>query len=326
MTYLRLYRDPGDVYNYMAYNTLRSYDPSLAQPSNRVRPLWDRIRAIVPSFLDRFGIDGIMVDMGHALPPALGAAILEDARRVKPDVAFWEENFTIARGSAERGYDAVVGGALFAAPDVRTFREFVSTLQDEAAVAFFAAVENHNTPRSASGVGGVAVGFARWVLTVFLPGAMPFIHGGFELGESRPINTGLGFSVEEAARYTRLALFDRGALDWNSPQDLVGEIRRVIDARRTWAPALAAGERPPVHAVEDLDGCGLAFTVNGGRGRLRVAAGLDGRRSARLHNPGPDPWCDVFSGRLLQASQSWELKPGEFVVARSEPRAAPLGC
>jgi hypothetical protein len=101
-----MYTQPD--FNYIGYNTIRMYDSRLAQPEYVNRPLWDKIIGIIPYYQREFGIDGVMIDMGHALPMELKKGIVEAARSINPDFAFWDENF-ITRKSVEEGYNAVFG-------------------------------------------------------------------------------------------------------------------------------------------------------------------------------------------------------------------------
>ena len=73
------------------------------------RPLWDRIVGIIPYYQKEFHIDGVMIDMGHALPMELKAEMVRTAREHNPDFAFWDENFSVTRKSREEGYNAVFG-------------------------------------------------------------------------------------------------------------------------------------------------------------------------------------------------------------------------
>jgi hypothetical protein len=312
VTYLRMYRHK--CFNYMAYNTIRVYDPDLARPENAVEALWKRIRGIVPAYQRRYGIDGVMIDMGHALPAPLAAAVLADARAADPSVAFWEENFALSSISRRNGYDAVVGGLIFAAHRVEQYRDFIDRLRRPAPVGFFAAVENHNTPRAAARPAGTEVGFAAWVAALFLPGAIPFLHAGFELEAREPLNTGLDFAPDELAQWQEggLALFDRAALPWATPTSLPQRVAEVLEIRRRYAPALAAGERPTVEQVATVGRAAIAFRVEGGAGELLLAASLDGDESAlvALQSGG----VDLLSGAVLGAGELLLLGPGQWRI------------
>ena len=312
VTYVRMYE--SDEFNYMAYNTLRAYDPDLARSRNELRPLWNRISRVVPDYQSRYGIDGVMIDMGHSLPARLLAAIVSRARAVDPTVAFWEECFTVRRQSAAAGYDATVGELIFTAHRPESFRALLRQLRRPVPLSFFATLENHNTPRAADRPAGIEVGFAAWALSVFLPGAIPFIHGGFELADTVPINTGLDFSDADLLRWRDrpLALFDRAALPWNRAGDLPEEIAKVLELRARIAPALAGGERPP---IEDVDGLGrgaVAFRVDGGAGKLLLAASLDDQESALI----PDcEGVDLWTGARIDGCAAL-LGPGKWMIVR----------
>ncbi len=312
VTYLRMYE--SDEFNYMAYNTLRAYDPTLGRSSNELRPLWDRIARVVPDYQRRYGIDGVMIDMGHSLPARLLAAIIARARAVDPAVALWEECFSVRRQSASAGYDATVGELIFTAHRPESFRELVRKLRRPVPLSFFATIENHNTPRAAGRGAGSEVGFAAWALSVFLPGAIPFIHAGFELADTTPINTGLDFGDEDLRRWRNhpLALFDRAALSWNKTTDLPDRIARVLDLRARIAPALAAGERPPIAEVDAIGDGAVAFRVDGGAGNLLLAASLDDRESALIPNcEGVDLW----TGATIEGCAVL-LGPGKWIIVQ----------
>lgn len=238
-TYFRMYTHPD--FNYVAYNTLRMYDEKLAQPEYEHTLLWDALIGVIPYYQQRFGIDGVMIDMGHALPARLKARMVEAARTINPNFAFWDENFGISQASRDEGYNAVMGYWMLAAHHGDDLRNILSMqARWNAPVAFFAAPENHNTPRAAGRVGGRA--YARYALTVCaLTPALPFILSGFELGESAPMNTGLGFSGEEAAKYPEaaLTLFSDGALNWTRTDNLCGQVQHVLALRAKYVDLLS---------------------------------------------------------------------------------------
>ncbi len=55
--------------------------------------------------------------------------------------------------------------------------------------------ENHNTPRAYSRPNALQYVHYALAMSIVVPG-IPFIHSGFELMETKPINTGLGFTNE----------------------------------------------------------------------------------------------------------------------------------
>lgn len=239
VTYLRLYDHPD--FNYIAYNTLRLYDSRLARPEYAVRPLWQRIVGIIPHFQRTFDIDGVMIDMGHALPSALKAEMVAAARAFKPDFAFWDENFGSPINSLREGYNATLGSFPTSLHDPLSAAQFLARLAENGVpLPFFATPETHDTMRAAKRPGGLAYACFAWAICAALP-ALPVLHGGFELGASEPLNTGIGFTAQEQARYpaTTLALFSAASYPWENskpalpagPANLLAWVQRVLAAR-----------------------------------------------------------------------------------------------
>jgi glycosidase len=238
VTYLRMYDHPD--FNYIAYNTIRMYDSRLARPENINTSLWEKIVGIIPFFQRQFRIDGVMIDMGHALPPELKREIIRKARSVDPDFAFWDENFSITRKSREEGYNAVFGYLWWDEHHLSKLRTFIKRCSMEGfPIPFFATPENHNTPRAASRPGGTMFSQWSWVVNQFLPG-IPFLHSGFELGETHPINTGLDFSPADLSRFSseKLPLFSAHAFPWNSRSRFPLFVRKVAGIRSRYADLL----------------------------------------------------------------------------------------
>lgn len=231
VTYLRLYDHPD--FNYIAYNTLRIYDSTLAQPQHIVQPLWERIVGVIPHYQRTYDIDGVMIDMGHALPSALKQQIVATARATKPDFAFWAENFDSPWTSVREGYNGLVNSFPMNLHAQFQAAGYLDNLaQAGMPLHFMATPETHNTARAASRAGGLAFSRYAWAICGALP-AMPFVHAGFELGATEPLNTGIGFSAEETARYPadRLGLFSATSYPWQSPQNLVAWVQTVLAAR-----------------------------------------------------------------------------------------------
>lgn len=239
VTYLRMYDHPD--FNYIAYNTLRMYDERLARPENAVAPLWDAIAGVIPHHQREFGIDGVMIDMGHALPMPLKQRIVASARAMDPDFAFWDENFVIGQASVDEGYNAVLGYLVFDFHHPEKLREFLGRLAHERLpLPFFATAESHNTPRAA--VRPYALQYVHYTLafSILVPG-IPFIHSGFELMETKPINTGLNFTDEMIREHPAesLPLFSAWAFGWTRPDNLLGSVRYALALRRKYADLLS---------------------------------------------------------------------------------------
>ncbi len=243
VTYLRMYEHPD--FNYIAYNTIRMYDTRLAQPQHINRPLWDRIVGIIPYYQREFHIDGVMIDMGHALPMDVKSEIVKAARDNDPDFAFWDENFSISYRSREEGYNAVFGFLWVDEHHPSRIKQFVRRASTEGfAIPFFATPENHNTPRAASRHGGIT--YSKWamVLNAFLPG-IPFIHSGYELAETYPINTGLDFTSEQLKHLPseKLPLFSEYGYDWLNKEQIGSWVKKVLEARNRYKE-IVVDEKP----------------------------------------------------------------------------------
>lgn len=232
VTYLKLYSHPD--FNYIAYNTIRMYDANLAKAENINRSLWEKIIGIIPHYQRTFNIDGVMIDMGHALPMELKQRMIKAARDINPDFAFWDENFTVTEKSVQEGYNAVIG---YTWSDEHQPQKLKKILFNFAAqgypITFFATPESHNTPRAAARFNTIEFSKYAWVINNFIP-AVPFIHNGFEIGETFPINTGLDFKPDELSLYPSdtLPLFSEYAFDWNPRNEIVKFIKNISEIRK----------------------------------------------------------------------------------------------
>jgi glycosidase len=287
VTYLRLYDHPD--FNYIAYNTIRMYDRRLARPENAVTDLWDAIVGIIPSYQERFGIDGVMIDMGHALPTPLKQRIVAAARAINPDFAFWDENFSISALSVEEGYNAVVGYVMFDFHLPDRLREFLRKVTTERLpIPFFSTAENHNTPRAYTRPFPLEFVHYALALSVVLPG-IPYIHSGFELMETKPINTGLNFSEEmlRANPTETLPLFSEWAYDWTRKDNLVQSIRYAFGLRKKY-DALLSDPDPATAALGYGDNPNLIVFVRRNREQQLVvvaSSNMETVERGRAHVP-----------------------------------------
>ena len=244
VTYLRMYRDENPQkpeFNYIAYNTIRMYDNKLAKAELANETLWQSIVDLIPTYQRKFGIDGVMVDMGHAVPVSLMQKIISSARAVDHDFAFLSENFEIKHDSVDAGYNAVVGYAWWVEYRRDGMYDLLNHIGNQGVpLSFFGAVENHNTPRAAARAGGELYAKYAFMVNSMLPRAIPFIHSGQELGETIPVNTGLDFSNADLDRLKnkKLALFDLCAYDWNGSHPMLAFIRKVLQLRQRYAEAI----------------------------------------------------------------------------------------
>ncbi len=231
VTYLRLYGHKD--FNYIAYNTVRMYDRRLATKNNRIDSLWDYIGDVIPYYQKKFGIDGVMIDMGHGLPYELRSQIIRKARKNNPDFIFWEENFLLTNESKTEGYNAALGYMCFIGHKPRKLADFINKLSaDGVPLPFLATPETHNTPRAATRIGGLKYSQMAWLLSCLLPG-VTFIHSGFELGQQTPVNTGLDFTKEEQSAFPteELPLFSPASMDWDNKAGFINYIRKIVDIK-----------------------------------------------------------------------------------------------
>lgn len=239
VTYLRMYKDQNPdspEFNYISYNTIRMYDNKYAQAELANKELWDAIVGLVPYYQKKFGIDGVMVDMGHAVPVSLMQSIVHTARENDPNFAFLSENFEMKQDSVDSGYNAVLGYCWWVAYDRDGLYNLFNHVGNEGVpIHYLGAIENHNTPRAASRESKEK--YSRWAFLVnsFLPRAIPFVHSGQEFGETNPVNTGLDFKKEdmEQLKDKKLPLFDLCSLNWNKPDvSLIEFYSKVISLRK----------------------------------------------------------------------------------------------
>jgi hypothetical protein len=322
VTYLRLYDHPD--FNYTAYNTLRIYDNRLAQPQNAVEPLWEYLSNIVPYYQQNFGIDGALIDMGHALPAALKKRMVKKARSVNSDFAFWDENFFVGQVSRDEGYNVVMGSLASLLGDGRALQAWLGDFMACGRPIYqLGSAETHNTHRAISLHNSVNYAKFAFAICAFLP-VVPFIHNGFEFGETRPANTGIGFSQAEIAALgnENLSLFSAIAFDWaNGDPSLAKWIRHTLALR---------DEQPDLYTQLDPDTMGPLMSDNPAiNGILRRDQDWT-RKFALLynidmHHP-QEVWMALPTGReflkdrltdqLLPVSNSWvnvQLKPAQLL-------------
>ncbi|MBN1955816.1 MAG: alpha-amylase [Anaerolineae bacterium] len=330
VTYLRLYDHPD--FNYIAYNTLRMYDQRLARPENRVEPLWKRLVEILPYYQQAFGIDGAMVDMGHALPTELKRRIVGAARQECPDFAFWDESFTYTPGLQEQGYNAIMGNYWWAfwRPEHLLSDVLRPLAEDGVPIPFFAAPESHNTPRAAARPGGIVTARQAWLLGCILP-AIPFCHSGFELGETLPVNTGLDFEEPERYPAAVLPLFSAAVYDWTGEAGLGEWIEQTLAIRARYGDLITDPEPAALSLLETDNPCVVGvLRQRGGRG-LVAWFNLDPeRRQSFAVRLAAEQLAldDLLTGQPWVLRSGWlkgTLAPGESVLLANDS-GQPLRC
>lgn len=234
VTYFKLHSHPD--FNYMAYNTLRMFDERLEADHYQQHGLWNEIAQFIPYMQETLGVDGCMIDMGHALPQALRSRVMNRARAHTHDFAIWEECFELEEELAHQGVNCVTGYLPLSALDMNLLSSYtVRCSKKDLPISYFGAVESHNTPRAHTRASSSMV-FAVWLYLSILPRSLPFVLSGFELGETMPMNTGLGFTPEELEAYidAPLPLFDDVRLPWSRFSEIPERLRqRAASIRET---------------------------------------------------------------------------------------------
>lgn len=220
------------------------YDAELNKNKYIQKDLVDHITNVVPYYIENFDIDGIMLDMGHALPEQVRKAIIHKSRKLKKDSIFFEENFIPNQQSKNERFDAVVGYLPFDMHLKYKMSDYVQRLSiNDLPILCFSTPENHNTPRIQSRFADEKFSQMIWALASFLLHSIRFIHSGFELLNSAPVNTGLGFTNEQINQFpqSELPLFSYSELSWN---DSIIPFIKQINTLRT--------ELIGIHSIDDF--------------------------------------------------------------------------
>ena len=330
VTYLRMYDRKSSSahpagFNYIAYNTIRFYDPALSQNRYAVESLWEYLEGVIPHYQEKYGLDGAMIDMGHAIPRPLIKRIIKKAREIDPAFAFFEENFYPTPDSRKAGYDASLGFGWECPPS--GMERMLSYCSHKNAMNIFGTQETHNTPRATMRYG---ITFSRmgYALMAFLPHVVPFIHSGYELGEKMPVNTGVGFSADESHFYRSLplSLFNKGIYSWENPENITRFISRINAAREKNLSMVidnseASYDRPHIESYEnDCIAYRRVDPKDPSRQIIVVAnTNMYSSRKFYLHAPyaGDRQVADVVSGMLHTFTTDWlsyDMRAGEVIV------------
>ena len=327
VTYLRLYGDSD--FEYMAYNTVRMYDARLAVPERAVMALWNRMARILPHYHEAYGVDGVMIDMGHALPQPLKDRMVTEVRAMASGFAFWDEDFSMER-QADEVHDAVIGNFWWAVHRPDDLRKgLLPMLATKGThLPFFATPETHNTPRCAARAGGIERSAFAWTFGCFLP-AMPFVHGGFEWAETDPVNTGLDFTPDQAAAVSieRMGLYSPVAYAWTGERTLVDRIRATLQLRDEFEDLLVERYPESFRALEAADGPVLGYVrERKGAGIVVIGNPTPNRTEADFRNaPLPDGTYEPAIGtcglQVRNGRGSIALDPWACCVFRLTPEA-----
>jgi glycosidase len=253
ITFFRMYKDiPKETVAYVdnpkrppyiLFDTIKSNMYHGKEPNTK---LWERLSGIIPSYQERFGIDGARIDMGHALPKELLDLIIGKARENDPDFSFIAEELipSNAQKAKDAGYNMIIGNGFVMEPRIweGNLYEFMYNNID-LPIPSFACGETHDTPRLAAREGGETLAKTLAVLNMFVPNGVPFINSGQEVYERQPMNTGLDcrdneqFMLDENdPYYGKLALFDKYQFHYTNPKrwDIPDTLDKVKDIRQKY--------------------------------------------------------------------------------------------
>jgi len=320
VTYLKMYHHPE--FNYIAYNTVRMYDVDLARESHRNEELWSAMEQVIPHYQKNYKIDGVMIDMGHALPPELLKKMVSSARDLNPDFAFWEENFHLTPKSKEQGYNAAIGYLWAVEHHPHKLKELFQRFEKEIfPVPFFGTSESHNTPRSSSRPGGILFSKFSWAINNFLP-VVPFLHNGFELGEKVPVNTGLDFTPEEVNQHnaSNLPLFSSAQLDWENADQFCSWMIKIAEIRNRYLGLIQNSRATSVKLLHFEEWGAFAFERRNALQSLVLVGNTNFEKNSWIKiflNPSLATVEDLITDRKLSGNNGtfeFTLTPGEVLI------------
>lgn len=231
ITFFRMYLDhPTSTSQYLTDKSIAPYilfDTIKANLYPGKKPnidLWNTLADIIPYYQQNFGVDGVRIDMGHALPKALVKMIIERARKLDSDFCFVAEELNPKNDKQAKtlGYNMIIGNGFSLQWDLENLKlhQFMLS-QHKLKLPTFACGETHDTPRLAARDGGMVLAKFLTVMNMFVPNAVPFINSGQEVYETQPMNMGIGprknelyMLPENDPFYMKLALFDKFAFHY----------------------------------------------------------------------------------------------------------------
>ena len=253
VTYLRMYIDhpcQGQHYvskNHPPYILFDVAKCSLNPGQLPNEELWEMISDIIPYYQQNYGIDGVRIDMGHALPIDLVTRIIAKAKDIDPTCAIIAEELDTNndRISVEKGYSMILGNGF--SEECRIYEHRLNRFYYHArtmACPLFASAETHDTPRIAAREGEKKLARMLTILNLFMPNGVAFLNSGQEFYEVQPMNLGLDATNEERYRlgkkdyrYGKLALFDAFAFTYEKT-DLLALLKKATVNRQQYIEAI----------------------------------------------------------------------------------------
>lgn len=245
VTFLRMYLDHPKLAKqfidtkqppYILFDVAKS---NLHPGMKENRELWDTIGNIIPFYQKHYGIDGVRIDMGHALPVKLVDEIIKKAKEVDPDICIIAEELDVRNDkiSLEKGYNMILGNGFSEECRIEEHRlhDFYYGARD-LALPLFAMGENHDSPRLSARKGKRTLNDMHTIMNLFMPNGVAFMNSGQEFYEVQPMNLGLDSTSEERYRldkkdfrYGKLALFDSFCFTYDEDRitDLLKKAQKI---------------------------------------------------------------------------------------------------
>ncbi|WHY19425.1 alpha-amylase [Paenibacillus sp. G2S3] len=240
ITFLRLYKDfsphvrhliSPDQAPYVLFDTIKCNDYPGEEPNLE---LWDVLEEAVRFNLQKYGIDGFRIDIGHVLPIPLLTRIFDTIKEMNPNAILISEDLFNRnhKKAASTGYNIMLGSGWNVMTQI-TKENLVSFLEElpELNIHVFACAETADTPRITSR-GGVEVARMIAVFNQFLPNAIPYVTTGYEMNEEQPLNCGLGDNTngEEISR----AFFNVMQINWTNPAPMLPLLTELSEFKKDW--------------------------------------------------------------------------------------------
>ena len=224
------------------------------------------------------------------------------------------KTLTTKKNTKEDGYNAVIGDDWYKITRRNGFRKIIESSSVKKPLAYFGTAETHNTPRF--GIDNPMKKKAGWLLFNILPGAIPFLHNGYELNERLPVNTGLNFTKQQISQlsHQHLPLFFKNAMNWDSEINITSFIKKIAEIRNkyTWIfntkdISIIRSDNSRVLGFKICKSKRLAvivFNTNFYRKEVFTVGELAGKR-----------FIDVINEKPYFFIDKNQLKKGEFILA-----------
>lgn len=202
--------------------------------------LWDYVIGTLPYYKTNYGIDGARIDMAHALPTELNAAMIKKIKEVDSNFILWSEELDTAKGeqAKKEGFDVISGITYTDYKSVKKSRFNRAIFEDnflKSSIPLVGSVETADTPRCAYKQQNSQVVKVLFILNAFMPNSVPYINCAQELLEIQPMNLGLDNNengkyvlAKDDPMYGKLAFFDNYYFHWDKDCEWFKQVIRDV--------------------------------------------------------------------------------------------------